>query len=54
MDLLVRAGVKRMTIGVESGNQRMLDLIKKDMTVEQASRPTAGSPRIRSCRSTCS
>lgn len=35
LDLLVRAGVKRLTVGVESGSQRILDLIKKDVTVEQ-------------------
>lgn len=36
LDLMVRAGVKRFTVGIESGCQRVLDLIKKDMTVEQA------------------
>jgi anaerobic magnesium-protoporphyrin IX monomethyl ester cyclase len=36
LDLMVRAGVKRFTVGIESGNQRVLDLIKKDMTVAQA------------------
>jgi radical SAM superfamily enzyme YgiQ (UPF0313 family) len=35
LDLLVRAGIERLTIGVESGNQRILDLIKKDLTPEQ-------------------
>jgi len=35
LDLLVRAGVKRLTVGVESGSQRVLDLIKKDVTVEE-------------------
>jgi len=35
LDLLVRAKVKRLTVGVESGSQRLLDLIKKDVTVEQ-------------------
>jgi radical SAM superfamily enzyme YgiQ (UPF0313 family) len=35
LGLLVRAGVKRVTVGVESGSQRMLDLIKKDVTVEE-------------------
>ena len=35
LDLMVRAGVKRFTVGVESGSQRVLDLIKKDVTVEQ-------------------
>jgi radical SAM superfamily enzyme YgiQ (UPF0313 family) len=33
--LLVGAGVKRLAIGVESGSQRVLDMIKKDITVEQ-------------------
>jgi radical SAM superfamily enzyme YgiQ (UPF0313 family) len=33
-ELLVRAGVKRVSIGVESGSQAMLDLIKKDLSVE--------------------
>jgi radical SAM superfamily enzyme YgiQ (UPF0313 family) len=33
---MVRAGVKRFTVGIESGSQRVLDLIKKDMTVEEA------------------
>ena len=36
LDLMVRAGVKRFTLGIESGSQRILDLIKKDMTVEEA------------------
>ena len=35
LDLLVRARVKRLTVGVESGNQRVLDLIKKDVTIEE-------------------
>lgn len=35
LQLLVRAGVKRLTIGVESGSQRMLDLIKKDIYLEE-------------------
>ncbi len=35
LQLLVRAGVERLTIGVESGNQRILDLIRKDLRVEQ-------------------
>ena len=35
LELLVRAKVKRLTVGVESGSQRLLDLIKKDVTVEQ-------------------
>jgi anaerobic magnesium-protoporphyrin IX monomethyl ester cyclase len=33
-ELLVRAGVKRVSVGVESGSQAMLDLIKKDLSVE--------------------
>jgi radical SAM superfamily enzyme YgiQ (UPF0313 family) len=35
LELLVRARVKRLTVGVESGSQRVLDLIKKDVTVEE-------------------
>lgn len=35
-ELMVRAGVKRFTVGIESGSQRMLDLIKKDITVDEA------------------
>ena len=35
-ELMVRAGVKRFTVGIESGCQRVLDLIKKDITVEEA------------------
>ena len=35
LTLLVRAGVKRLTVGIESGSQRVLDLIKKDVTVEE-------------------
>jgi anaerobic magnesium-protoporphyrin IX monomethyl ester cyclase len=35
LQLLVRAGVERLTIGVESGNQRILNLIRKDLRVEQ-------------------
>lgn len=34
-ELLVRAGVRRVSVGVESGSQRMLDLIKKDLSVEE-------------------
>jgi radical SAM superfamily enzyme YgiQ (UPF0313 family) len=33
--LMVSAGVKRVSVGVESGSQRMLDLIKKDLAVEE-------------------
>lgn len=35
LNLMVRTGVKRLTVGVESGSQRLLDLIRKDLTVEQ-------------------
>jgi radical SAM superfamily enzyme YgiQ (UPF0313 family) len=35
LELLVRAKVRRLTVGVESGSQRLLDLIKKDVTVGQ-------------------
>ncbi len=35
LDLLVRAGVKRIHVGVESGSQRILDLIKKCETVDK-------------------
>jgi radical SAM superfamily enzyme YgiQ (UPF0313 family) len=34
-DLMVRAKVRRLTVGVESGSQAMLNLLKKDITVEQ-------------------
>ena len=35
LKLLARAGVERLTIGVESGNQRILNLIRKTLTVDQ-------------------
>jgi len=35
LELMVRAGVKRLTIGIESGSQRILDLIKKDIYLEE-------------------
>jgi radical SAM superfamily enzyme YgiQ (UPF0313 family) len=35
LELLVRANVRRLTVGVESGSPSMLQLIKKDVTVEQ-------------------
>jgi anaerobic magnesium-protoporphyrin IX monomethyl ester cyclase len=35
LELLVAAGVERLTIGVESGNQRILDMIRKDLTPEE-------------------
>lgn len=34
LELLVKAQVRRVTIGVESGSQRVLDYIKKDLLVE--------------------
>jgi len=34
-DLLVRAKVRRISIGVESGSQRLLDMVDKDLTVEE-------------------
>ncbi len=49
LELMVRAGVKRLTIGIESGSQRVLDLIKKDIYVEEvieASRKLAPYPII--------
>ncbi len=35
LQLMVRAGVKRFSIGTESGSQRILNLIKKDCSVEE-------------------
>lgn len=35
LQLMVRAGVKRFSVGVESGSQRVLGLIKKDCSVEE-------------------
>lgn len=35
LQIMVRAGVKRFSVGVESGSQRLLDLIKKDCSVEE-------------------
>jgi radical SAM superfamily enzyme YgiQ (UPF0313 family) len=35
LNLLVRAGVKRLVMGVESGSQRLLDLLKKRITLDQ-------------------
>jgi len=49
LKLLVRAGVERLTIGVESGSQRILDLIRKDLTVDEvidASRKLVGHPIV--------
>ena len=45
--LLVKAGVERIPIGVESGNQRILDLVNKDLIPDQvleASQKIAGYP----------
>lgn len=47
LELLARVGVERLTIGVESGNQRVLDLIEKSLKVEhvlEASRKLIGRP----------
>jgi len=35
LDLLARSGLTSLTIGAESGSQRILDLFRKDITVEQ-------------------
>ncbi|MGW8320318.1 MAG: B12-binding domain-containing radical SAM protein [Thermodesulfobacteriota bacterium] len=35
LNLLVRANVRRMSVGVESGNDRVLELVNKGETVEQ-------------------
>lgn len=35
LQLMVRAGVKRFSVGIESGSQRLLDLIKKDYCIEE-------------------
>ena len=35
LDLLERCNVRRLAVGVESGSQRILDMIKKDVTVQQ-------------------
>ena len=35
LQLLVRAGVRRLNLGVESGNERVLSLLKKGETIEQ-------------------
>jgi len=46
---LIRAGVKRLSIGVESGSQRILDLIDKDLLVEnviEANRRLAPYPIV--------
>ncbi len=47
LELLVKAGVERLTIGIESGSQRVLDLINKGLTPEvalEASRKLRGYP----------
>jgi anaerobic magnesium-protoporphyrin IX monomethyl ester cyclase len=49
LQLLVRAGVKRMTVGVESGSPRILSLLKKGETIEQiveANRKLASHPIV--------
>jgi len=49
LDLLAGVGVERLTIGVESGNQRVLDLIEKNLRVEhvlEASRKLIGRPFV--------
>lgn len=49
LELLVRARVKRLTVGIESGNQRVLDLIKKDVSlaeVIEANRKLAPYPIV--------
>jgi anaerobic magnesium-protoporphyrin IX monomethyl ester cyclase len=49
LELLVRAGVKRMTVGIESGSQRVLDLIKKDVSIDEvieANNRLAGYPIV--------
>jgi radical SAM superfamily enzyme YgiQ (UPF0313 family) len=35
LELMVRARVKRLMVGAESGSQRILDLIKKNLTVDE-------------------
>ena len=35
LDLLERCNVRRLAVGVESGSQRILDMIKKDLTVKE-------------------
>jgi len=47
LELLIKAGVERLTIGVESGNQRILDLIDKGLTPEkvlESSKKLTGYP----------
>jgi len=49
LDLLARVGVERLTIGVESGSQRVLDLIDKGLRVErvlEVSRRLIGRPFV--------
>ncbi|MEW6490792.1 MAG: radical SAM protein [Thermodesulfobacteriota bacterium] len=49
LDLMVRAGVKRVSVGVESGSQRVLDLLQKDLRVEDvaaANRKLAAYPIV--------
>ena len=35
LQLMVKAGVKRFSVGIESGSHRILDLIKKDCSVQE-------------------
>jgi radical SAM superfamily enzyme YgiQ (UPF0313 family) len=35
LNLMVRAGVKRLVLGAESGSPRVLELLKKEITVDQ-------------------
>lgn len=35
LDLLERSNVKRLAVGVESGSQRILDMIRKDVTIRE-------------------
>lgn len=49
LQLIVKAGVKRLHVGVESGSQRILDMIKKGETVEhviEANRKLASYPIV--------
>jgi radical SAM superfamily enzyme YgiQ (UPF0313 family) len=49
LQLIVKAGVKRLHVGVESGSQRILDMIKKGETVEhviEANRKLAPYPIV--------
>jgi len=41
LNLMAQAGCKIISYGLESGNQRLLDLIKKDITIEQTKKTVA-------------